>query len=209
MEYDKGNYNKYMTANPLKRAMVCRLNKKIIRTVGMMVMDKKKMFRILDAGCGEGFISGLVMDHFKNINITGLEYVDEALEVAKQRNSTITFQQGDICQMPFADKAFDIVICTEVLEHLEHPECALKEITRVSERTVLLTVPNEPWFCLGNLLVLKNVKSFGNPAGHINHWTFHAFVKYVNKKVNRENWVVETQRSFPWTVVILKRKQSI
>lgn len=72
-------------------------------------------------------------------------------------NPSVEHIQGDITRMPFCDHSFDIVICTEVLEHLEKPGAALKELKRVAKKFILITVPHEPWFCLGNLLVLKNV----------------------------------------------------
>ncbi len=64
MQYNPGNYEKYMTKNPLKRKMVERLNKKIVGYVQQICeqireKDKDKVVKILDAGCGEGFITEL------------------------------------------------------------------------------------------------------------------------------------------------------
>ncbi len=51
--------------------------------------------------------------------------------------------QGDVRQLPFADNSFDIVICLEVLEHLEREdgEKLLKELERVAKRQVILSTP--------------------------------------------------------------------
>ena len=110
----------------------------------------------------------------------GLEYTREAIDIAKAANQEISFVQGDIYAIPFEKNEFDLVLCTEVLEHLERPDRALRELTRVASHTILLTVPSEPWFCMGNLLTLKNVSRFGNPIDHINHWTYGGFKKYVH-----------------------------
>lgn len=120
--------------------------------------------------------------------------------------------------MPFENAAFDIVICSEVLEHLQYPGRALRELARVSGNMLLLTVPNEPWFCLGNLFALKNIQRFGNPIGHINHWTYRGFVKYINalfsdryKKSAKGVPIMfgggysESTRSFPWTIVLMRK----
>ncbi|MFC1756649.1 class I SAM-dependent methyltransferase [Patescibacteria group bacterium] len=50
---------------------------------------------------------------------------------------------GDIHDIPFEDKKFDNIVCTEVLEHVKDPQLALKEIYRVLKDggKVLLTVP--------------------------------------------------------------------
>ncbi len=50
---------------------------------------------------------------------------------------------GSVMQLPFADQRFDIVLCTEVLEHIPNPEKALLEFQRVLKHggTLFLTVP--------------------------------------------------------------------
>lgn len=200
MNYNSGNYDKYMSKNPLKKHMVNNLNKNILKLIKELRGEGK--LKLLDAGCGEGFISDLLYHEVDNIEITGLEFTEEALEIAKSMNNGVHFMQGDIYNMPFADKYFDVVLCTEVLEHLENPDAALKEISRVARNAVLLTVPNEPWFCMGNLLVLKNVRRLGNPIDHINHWTYIKFVNYIKKTLGD---TCISLGSFPWTIVLWKR----
>lgn len=201
VEYNTGNIEKYESKNPLKRAMVERLNRKILGSIGEMLGDKP--FRILDAGCGEGYIDKLLIDRFPNSVITGLKFTAEAIAVAKVNNPTVDYVQGDICDMPFEDNSFDLVICTEVLEHLPNPDKALKELIRISNSNLLITVPHEPWFCLGNLLVLKNVTRLGNPIDHINHWTIRSFKRFINAEIHGD-WKIAY--SFPW--IITSRKIS-
>ena len=203
MKYNSGNFDKYMTRNPLKREMVSRLNDRILHLVqnSMAVRQNAQcdssVAKILDAGCGEGFISNLIFRNCKDVEITGLEYTEEALQIAREMNPLATFVQGDIAKMPFASRSFDIVLCTEVLEHLADPLAALAELLRVAKGALIITVPHEPWFRMGNMLVLKNVTRFGNPIDHINHWTFTGFKSFLNKNTE-VSWTVE--KSFPWTV---------
>lgn len=131
------------------------------------------------------------------MEITGLEYVGEALERAKMINDNITYLQGDIYKMPFEENAFDVVLCMEVLEHLSNPIDAVRELERVARGLLVFTVPNEPWFCLGNLLVFKNVARLGNPKDHINHWTFRKFKDFTKETLNQKA-LYDT--SFPWTI---------
>lgn len=205
MEYNTGNLQKYTTKNPLKRGMVRKLNEKIIDRIGRYLsLIEAREPTILDAGCGEGFIDALLMEKFAYTNLVGLEYADEAIKIAKQINPEVRYIQGDITKMPFQDHAFDIVISTEVLEHLEEPGIALKELIRVAKKFVLITVPHEPWFCLGNMLVLKNVNRLGNPIDHINHWTKKSFQSFLQKE-EMSNWKVSG--SFPW--IIAETRNSI
>jgi len=50
---------------------------------------------------------------------------------------------SDIAQLPFADETFDVVLCTEVLEHVPEPIRAVQEIARILRRggTLLLSAP--------------------------------------------------------------------
>ena len=202
MEYNTGNYDKYMSRNPLKRLMVSRLNSRILGLVRNAVEEQRKdnthfPVKILDAGCGEGFISGILFSNLSGVQITGLEYTDEALKIARSMNSGVAFLQGDIMQMPFKDESFDVVLCTEVLEHLSDPSKALAELLRVTKGRVIVTVPHEPWFCLGNMLALKNITRFGNPIDHVNHWSYRAFTSFLKNNSN-VSWMLG--KSFPWTI---------
>ena len=203
MKYNSGNFDKYMTMNPLKRKMVSNLNQKILHLVQNSLViqqdanNQSDAVKILDAGCGEGFISNLIYTNCTNIEITGLEYTEEALRIARKMNPQISFIQGDIVKMPFVSGAFDIVLCTEVLEHLADPSAALSELLRVARGPLIITVPHEPWFRIGNMLVLKNITRLGNPIDHINHWTFKGFKRFLNRH-SKESWRMEN--SFPWTV---------
>lgn len=202
IKYNSGNYDKYNSKNPLKRWMIDRLNTKIFGGGVFCEFVRKYRnnaapVRILDAGCGEGFISNLMYEKIENAEIVGLEYTSEALDIARKQNGKITYIQGDICNMPFEKVSFDVVVCMEVLEHLREPEKALRELQRVCRGLLVISVPNEPWFCMGNLLALKNVSRFGNPIDHINHWTFGGFKKLIKRLLVND---VSFDKSFPWSI---------
>lgn len=198
MVYNTGNYEKYKTKNPLKRKMVNNLNKKIIELIQENSKDNKVY---LDAGCGEGFITSLVAGNIPNITIKGLEYTTEAIKIAREANKDIEFIQGDIYNIPFEEKSFDFVLCTEVLEHLENPREALDELDRISKNGILITVPNEPWFCMGNLIALKNVKRLGNPIDHIQHWSYTQFKRMIKEKFHEAD--IKFYKSFPWSIALI------
>jgi hypothetical protein len=53
-----------------------------------------------------------------------------------------SFFRGSADSIAYSDNSFETVYSFEVLEHLEHPEVALREMRRVSARNVLITVPD-------------------------------------------------------------------
>jgi ubiquinone/menaquinone biosynthesis C-methylase UbiE len=84
---------------------------------------------ILDVGCGLGFLKNY-LDGSKVNKYISLD-VDGELLV-----------HGSVYDLPFKDGIFDTVVMSEVLEHLEHPLNALKEVKRVCKSKIILTVPN-------------------------------------------------------------------
>jgi ubiquinone/menaquinone biosynthesis C-methylase UbiE len=99
--------------------------------------------KVLDAGCGQGFIlSGLN----GQCQVYGLDLGTDNLELAKGSLADGEFCQASIDKIPFSEGVFDYLICTEVLEHLtEEPgQTALRECYRVLKPggTAVFTVPN-------------------------------------------------------------------
>jgi ubiquinone/menaquinone biosynthesis C-methylase UbiE len=109
---------------------------------------------------------------------------------------------GSIYNLPFENNSMDIVLCSEVLEHLEKPEKGLRELLRAARHSVVLSVPNEPFFRMGNMLAFKNVSRLGDPPDHIQHWSAGGFVKWVKK--NADGFYC-CQKSFPWTIVVIRK----
>ena len=197
--YNSDNYQKHTTNNPVKRKMINRFNISLIELIRKIKPGNS--FSILDAGCGEGFGISLVNEAFPESEITGIDFSYKALSVALEGNS-INYIQGNVYHLPVETNFFDIVLCSEVLEHLQNPEDALLELNRVSANWVICTVPNEPWFRLGNLLSLKNVIRLGNPHDHINHFSIGQFANFVSSVIG---YRVKSFSAFPWSVVYYKK----
>lgn len=86
--------------------------------------------RLLDAGCGRV----PYRRYFKKIT--------EYIAMDSKQNSSVDII-GSVCDMPFKNKEFDSIICSEVLEHLSEPEKGVSEISRILKDSGLLylTVP--------------------------------------------------------------------
>ena len=101
----------------------------------------------------------------------------------------------------FKDKQFDLVICCEVLEHVEDFQKALKELYRISNKYLLVSVPNEPIWRMLNMARGKYLSDFGNTPGHINHWSISAFKKLIKSS---DFIILDKKYPFPWQMMLLR-----
>lgn len=108
--------------------------------------EKNSTLQILEIGCGAGLLCfelarsaktvvGIDISHFV------LDFANKVKEYLQCDN--VFFQQGDAENLAFDDDTFDIVICSEVLEHVLEPQRALAEMQRITKQggTVILTTP--------------------------------------------------------------------
>lgn len=96
--------------------------------------------KFLDVGCG----TGLILRHLPKGSV-GLDINPRNIKQAKKHAPLAKLIAGDIEKMPFPKHSFDVIVCTDVLEHLIDPEIALKEIFRVLKAGGILigSVPSE------------------------------------------------------------------
>ena len=191
------NLKKHTSKNPLKTVFLNIYYKTFVKE-----LKKLEIKNVLDIGCGEGFILNKLKQEKIGESWEGIDYSKEAVEIGKKIHSYLDLTQGDIYNTGFKDAAFDLVVCTEVLEHLENPEKALKEIIRVSKKYILLSVPNEPLF------LLSNFTQWGKDIGHINHWAFWQFEKFVRKNAGEGVQIISRKHPFPWTMVVVKKEKN-
>ena len=74
--------------------------------------------------------------------VTGLDASEEAIGYCASKGLGVV-RKGDICALPFADGSFDLVLATDVIEHVDDDDAAVREISRVLARggKALITVP--------------------------------------------------------------------
>ena len=92
--------------------------------------------RILDVGCGSALVADRILD--LDATYVGFDFGGHHIEYASKKFADITdrslrtvFCRGDGEHLPIADTSIDIVVFSEVIEHLVRPELAVWEISRV------------------------------------------------------------------------------
>ena len=193
------NYKKHTHKNPIQRFLLGNFFKNLVNLTKAKTVDS-----ILDVGCGEGFTLNRLKENGIGKRLEGIEYLQAAIDLGKKTYPDIKITKGNIYELPYKDNSFDLVLCTEVLEHLEKPGDALKELVRVSKKYLVISVPNEPFFMLAQLIRGKNWSRFGNDIEHVNHWTMFGFPKFVKK--NSKVKIIARRFPFAWTMLLLEKK---
>lgn len=102
--------------------------------------------KILEIGCGDGALCGLLYKTF-GCEITGLDPSPEGIKYSQEKFSQQkfkgTFTVAEGYDFPFDTGTFDIVLCCDVIEHLQKPDAMVKEINRLLRPggTAIITTP--------------------------------------------------------------------
>ena len=161
-------------------------------------VKKIKKGKVLDIGCAYGFMLKKFPSSWQKF---GLDVSDYALTQAQKKLPQATFiNAGAEDKPPFKKNFFDFILLTDVLEHLENPELALKNAYQLLKRGGLLylTTPNLNWLrkkvfsypdqiehhiSLFSHQQLKNLlKDLGFQI--VDHWTFIVLLFYLKFKTN-------------------------
>lgn len=116
----------------------------------------------LDVGARDGHFSKLLAEHYDSV-------VALDLQAPKLQHPRVRCVSGDIGRLAFDDNTFDLVVCTEVLEHVEPAvlEAACAELTRVSRHYVLIGVPFNQDIRVGRTTCIQ-CRAANPPWGHVN-----------------------------------------
>ena len=187
-------YDKYATKNRISRALV-----------GGFLSSVTSLYRtaaaksVLEVGCGEGKLA----DHLVRSGPRPERFLatDLSLECkAKDIDPMIEFAEASLYDLPFEDGSFDLVLCCEVLEHVERPREALAEVARVGRDFVLISTPWEPVWRVMNMARGKYLRDLGNTPGHIQHFGRGDLIELAETRLE----VVSIRRPLPWTVILGK-----
>jgi SAM-dependent methyltransferase len=107
---------------------------------------------VLDAGCGTGYGTSILAAAGAT-SVVGIDRAAHVIEFASARaQPAVTFRVGDLLEIPFPERTFDVVVCFEAIEHVATPEAALDELRRVLNPAGVLAIssPNRDVYVGGN-----------------------------------------------------------
>ena len=191
---------KYESQNPISRYLISRFFESLSFLVRRIAPRT-----ILEVGCGEGFLA-LELAR-QGYMVHGLDVREQAIAFAICRarkmwlEEQLRFDLGDVYTFPAEKFKEELLICCEVLEHLENPEKALDCILKFPADYAIFSVPREPLWRFLNLCRFKYLSKLGNTPGHVNHWSKKGFLSFLEKRYS----VVEILSPTPWTMVLCKK----
>lgn len=195
----EGNYyDKYNTTNPIAKLLM----KNFFIALEDLLNEVGNVNSVLEAGCGEGNVTNFLRQKLsKECTIDAFDVSQKVILEAKSQFKGINFSQGSIYNI--CSGQYDLVVCSEVLEHLEYPEKALKQLKNVTERYIILSVPREPIWRILNMLRGKYIRNLGNTVGHIQHWSLRSFTEFLEGNGMK---ILKVRKPLPWTMLLVQKE---
>jgi SAM-dependent methyltransferase len=115
-----------------------RLTREIVDNVIRFIKPNDK---VVDIGCGVGDLLTEIYDRMLSVNVYGCDFSEKAIEGASRRLPHGLFQRHAIHKnLPYRDESFDVVLCSDVLEHLEYPSLIVAELVRICRTGGLVAI---------------------------------------------------------------------
>lgn len=191
-------YPKYHTRNPIARRLVAGYLAAFHELVDLSGADD-----VLEVGCGEGILSTALAT--KGCRVRGVDLSPAIIEVARANAAAgldVRFEVASVYDMdPDADSA-GLVVCCEVLEHLQEPQRALEILAKLANPYLLVSVPREPLWRVLNMMRGRYLTDLGNTPGHLQHWSQHQFLSTLERFTE----IVAVRAPLPWTMVLCRAR---
>lgn len=197
-------YDKYATRNPIARYLMDGFLASfhdLARRSGAAEAH--------EVGCGEG---GLCVEMARlGLKVRGSDFSSKILEIARQTvqeaaaAASVELEVASVYELEPERHAAPLVVCCEVLEHLEEPARALDVLARLAQPHVLVSVPREPLWRVLNMARLRYLRDLGNTPGHLNWWSKRRFIDFVSRRFE----ILEVRSPLPWTMILGRRRDGL
>lgn len=154
-------------------------------------VDLNAIRSLADVGCGPGFLLALFSKRIPDARLVGLDFSEQVLEAARRLSGTAEFRTHDIYND--LNESFDVVVCSEVLEHLDYPRKALEKLLKASP-ILITTVPNG---------------RTDNYLGHINFWSKRSWEVFLEPYVEEYECDISFLCGETKIITIMRKRTSL
>ena len=95
---------------------------------------------LLDVGCGRGYLLKQIKKKYPALKLSGVDVVE------KYASSEFKYIKGNIENLPFEDKSFDVVTCCHTIEHIINLDQAISELKRITRKQLIIATPCQRYF---------------------------------------------------------------
>jgi len=190
-------YDKYGSRHPVERRLVRGFCDELER----LAIDTGAR-DVHEVGCGEGEL--VLRLARRGLRARGSDVsesvIDEARRRAARAQLDVSFRAAPIEVLDPSEDAAELILCCEVMEHLDDPEAGLEIIARLARPWAIVSVPREPLWRLLNLGRLKYLRELGNTPGHLQHWSRGSFLRFLERRLE----IVAVRNPLPWTMALCR-----
>jgi len=161
-------------------------------------VPKKDRLSIVDLGCGGGLVTENLAKHLPYATIAGYDMSEPSITVGREHGKkfgNLSYHVASIYDLPIRNTSVDVVVISDVLEHLDNLPKALNEITRILKPGGIIvfdTIARSWWSFLSTYLIAQEVlgivergahdwSMFINPDELVEMLTTHGFRTNVNE----------------------------
>ena len=193
-------FDKYGSKNPVVRRLMAGFDNALSGFV-----EAADPSTIHEVGCGEGH--WVMQWAAAGRTVRGTDFSGQVIEMARRNAAERGLDPGlfgvrSIHDVEPGRDSADLVVCCEVMEHVDDPERAFAALTRIVDRELIVSVPREPLWRALNMARGRYLADFGNTAGHVNHWSATG----IRRLAGRYFDVVAVATPLPWTMLHCRRR---
>lgn len=144
-----------------------------LRRIIKQIIRPLEFESVLDVGCGQGSLLQELQVEFPRIKPYGIDLSASAVELARERVPAGRFCVMDITEDSLEEKC-DLVLCSEVLEHIPDDITALRNLRKMTRKYLLISTPQ------------GRMRGFERQYGHVRNYTHGELVK----KLKQEGFIV-------------------
>src|SRR3989344_2109518 len=164
------------------------------RNLILNIINAGKDSKIIDIGCSGGLLLAELKSKGYN-NVYGLDISKQAIEICKKSGLKNTFV-GNALKTDFEDESFDVIIASDVLEHLNDDKKALSEWNRILRKNgkIILFVPAFQFLWSDHDVVNNHIKRYNkkdliklaeSQNLNINRMSFWNFCLFLPSAINK------------------------
>lgn len=163
---------------------------KRVKVVFEDLLPKKdiKGKKFLEVGCGLGYFSNKASR--LGAKVSGIDIGPKLVAINKKLTPNGKFMVSSASKLPFKDESFDVVLSTEVIEHVENQKAALKEMSRVLKKNgiLVITTPNRIFKPLFDFLSWIRIRPYHGNENWIYSWDMIKTMSRNGLKLEKEKY---------------------